>query len=418
MSDSGPAIELERVHKRYRVYQERYRSLKEIVVHRRFGEWEDRWALTDVSLAINHGETFGLVGPNGAGKSTALKLMAKILEPDEGSVRVNGRISGLLELAAGFQPEYTGRENVYLNASLLGLKRRAIDERFDRIVDFAELADHIDAPVRTYSSGMLMRLGFSVAIHVEPDIMVVDEILAVGDEAFQLKCYEWLERFQSQGGTVVLVSHNLGQVRNVCTRAAWIMEGSAQFIGPADECVDRYLQHVREGGVSEGRLKVVAGDAGAKRAAVELGQVILKGADGNPVTEIRSGEPLTVDITFRVNRRVERPTFGVAIHRSDDVYVYGTNTEVDQFAVGPIARDGMIRIRYPHADLMSGVYRVTVAISDAADRSGHPIDSHWKRHQFRVTSGSGEEGVVRMEHEWELPRMRSDAKDAAERTPG
>jgi ABC-type polysaccharide/polyol phosphate transport system ATPase subunit len=418
MTKNEAAIELDHVRKRYRVYQERYRSLKEIVVHRRFGEWEDRWALTDVSLKINQGETFGLVGPNGAGKSTALKLMAKILEPDDGAVRVNGRISGLLELAAGFQPEYTGRENVYLNASLLGLKRRDIDHRFDRIVDFAELADHIDAPVRTYSSGMLMRLGFSVAIHVEPEIMVVDEILAVGDEAFQLKCYEWLERFQSEGGTVVLVSHNLGQVRHVCSRAAWIMDGAARFVGPVDECVDRYLQHVRDGEASEGRLIVVPGDPAAKRAAVELGQVILKGADGNPVTEIRSGDPLTIDIGYRVNRRVERPTFGVAIHRSDDVYVYGTNTEVDNVEVGPLTTAGTIRIRYPHTDLMNGVYRVTVAISDAADRSGHPIDSHWKRHQFRVVSASGEEGVARLEHEWEAPRVRAHTKGAAEEAPG
>src|SRR6202165_2332247 len=274
------------VHKRYRVYHERYRSLKEIAMKRRFGEWEDRWALSGVNLEIVHGETFGLIGPNGAGKSTALKLMARILGPDRGQVRVLGRLSGLLELSAGFQPEYTGRENVYLNASLLGLSRRDIDARFDRIVEFAELEQYIDAPVRTYSSGMLMRLGFSVAINVEPEIMVVDEILAVGDEAFQLKCYDWLERFQAQGGTGVFVSHNTGQVRPVCSRVAWIMDGRVQYVGSADEAVDRYLAHVRDGGAPDTHLKVVPGTDQSKRPAVELAHVILRDGKGNPANDL------------------------------------------------------------------------------------------------------------------------------------
>jgi ABC-type polysaccharide/polyol phosphate transport system ATPase subunit len=415
---STAALELLDVHKRYRVYQERYRSLKEIVMHRRFGEWEDRWALSGVSLEVGHGETFGLIGPNGAGKSTALKLVAKILEPDRGEVRVRGRVSGLLELAAGFQPEYTGRENIYLNASLLGLSRRDIDARFDQIVDFAELQDHMDAPVRTYSSGMLMRLGFSVAINVEPQIMVVDEILAVGDEAFQVKCYAWLERFQAQGGTIVLVSHNLGQVRTVCSRVAWIMNGRVQFIGSPDDAADRYLAYVRQGVTPDARLAVVPGSGDAKRQAVELTQVLLRDRNGHPAVEIESGDPLTIDIAYHVNRRVETPVFGVALHRSDDVYVYGTNTWADKVSLEPLVRDGQIRLSYAKTELMSGIYRVTVAISDSHKSGTPPIDAHWQRHSFRVVSSRQDEGIVRLDHRWEVPKAQTDQDDAADSVRG
>jgi ABC-type polysaccharide/polyol phosphate transport system ATPase subunit len=406
------AIDLIGVHKRYRIYHERYRSLKEIVMHRRFGDWEDRWALTDVSLQIDHGETFGLIGPNGAGKSTALKLMAKIFDPDRGQIRIRGRLSGLLELAAGFQPEYTGRENIYLNASLLGLSKRDIDARFDSIVGFSELEKYIDSPVRTYSSGMYMRLGFAVAINVEPEIMVVDEILAVGDEAFQVKCYEWLEQFQRQGGTVVFVSHNLGQVRSVCSRVAWIMDGRVQYLGGADDAVDRYLAHVRDGSPSDAHLTVVAGRDDAKRPAVELANVILRDRHGNPATDIESGDPLSLEIAYRVNRRVETPSFVIGLHRSDDVYVYGTSTLADGFQLGPLERDGRIRFTFSGLELIKGVYRISVAIYGQKGRGERAIDSHLQRHSFRVVSDKEDEGVTRLDHAWEIPEEPRDARAA------
>jgi ABC-type polysaccharide/polyol phosphate transport system ATPase subunit len=408
------AIEFVNVHKRYRVYHERYRSLKEVVTHFRFGEWEDRWALSGVDLEIPNGQTFGLIGPNGAGKSTALKLMARILGPDRGQVRVRGRLSGLLELAAGFQNEYTGRENIYLNASLLGLSRRDIKARFDRIVEFAELQDHIDAPLRTYSSGMFMRLGFSVAINVEPEIMVVDEILAVGDEAFQLKCYDWLEHFQGQGGTVVLVSHNLGQVRSVCSHVAWIMDGRIAHQGSADEAVDRYLEYVHEGATPDSSLTVVQGSDLSKRRAVELGQVVLLDGNGNPTTDFQSGDPLTIEIAYRVNRRVDTPVFGVAVHRSDDLYVYGTNTATDDFTIGPIDRDGRIRLRYTNLELMKGIYRLTVAVFGSPKQGEQPIDIHWQRHNFRVASAKDDQGVARLDHSWEMPDEQGDRRRVAD----
>jgi ABC-2 type transport system ATP-binding protein len=406
------AVELVGVHKRYRIYMERYRSLKEIVVHRRFGEWEDRWALSDVSLQIEHGHTFGLIGPNGAGKSTALKLMARIFDPDRGQIKIRGRLSGLLELAAGFQPEYTGRENIYLNASLLGLSKRDIDARFERIVEFSELEKYIDAPVRTYSSGMYMRLGFAVAINVEPEIMVVDEILAVGDEAFQVKCYEWLDRFQTQGGTVVLVSHNLQQIRSVCSRVAWISDGRIQYEGNPDEAVDRYLAQVRDGAVSDSHLTVIPGERDSRRPAVELTQVILRDRQGNPASDLEFADPLTIDIAYRVNRRVETPVFVIGVHRSDDVYVYGTSTLADGFALDPLTRDGRIQLTFRKMKLLKGVYRVSVGIFKDRGQGERAIDSHIQRHTFRVVTEHDDQGLTRLDHEWVIPAGQTDARAA------
>lgn len=237
-------LRLNDVYKRYRVYRQRYLTLKEVVLHRRFGEWEDRWALKGVSFEVAPGSVLGVIGPNGAGKSTALKLMARILTPDRGQVEVKGRLSALLELGSGFQTEYTGRENIYLNGSLLGLSLREIRQRFDDIVAFAELQDHIDAPLRTYSSGMAVRLGYAIAMHSEPDVMLLDEVLAVGDEAFQHKCLDHIGKFRQRGGTIVLVSHALPTVRSTATTVAWLQDGRLRAIGEPSEVIDAYLKGV------------------------------------------------------------------------------------------------------------------------------------------------------------------------------
>ena len=395
------AIELADVWKRYRVYRERYRSLKEIVVHRRFGDWEDRWVLQDICLAVKRGTTMGLVGSNGAGKSTTLKLMSRILSPDRGRVDVRGRVSGLIELGAGFQLEYTGRENIYLNASLLGLTRAEIRRRFDQIVEFSELAEHIDAPLRTYSTGMYMRLGFSVAINVEPEILLVDEILAVGDEAFQRKCYDWLEAFQRGGGTLVLVSHNLGAIRQMCDRAAWIEGGRIQVESDAGIVVDAYLDAVRERSL-ETTEQAARELAGQDRPAVELVDVRLLASDGSPVEVIRSGDSLTVEIRFRTNRALPTPVFGVALYRNDGTYVYGSNTHVDGYDLPELDRDGMLSLRYESLELLNGTYLLTVAIFGSTLEHAGPMDFREKAYRFRVVSKSLEQGLIRLPHEWRL----------------
>ena len=404
MTHAAPAIVLEDVHKRYRIYKERYRSLKEIVIHRRLGEWEDRWALHGVSLTVPRGTTLGLIGPNGAGKSTALKVMAKILTPDRGRLRTHGRLSALIELGAGFQLEYTGRENIYLNASLLGLTRQEVNRKFDDIVAFSELGDHIDAPLRTYSSGMYMRLGFSVAIHVDPEILLVDEILAVGDESFQRKCLDWLEAFQRRGGTIVMVSHALGTMQEMCTQVAWIEHGDVVRLGKPSDVIGAYLDEVREQRLDSELQRRSRDDV---HPDIELGDVQLLDADGRPATGIRRGEGLQVRIPYRCHRRVDRPMIGVALHRNDGAYVYGTNTEEDGIRLPAIDRDGVITMRYRSLPVLGGSYVVTVAVF----RPGEPpvpIDYHEQRYGFSVEPRSDEQGVLALDHEWDLhPRVEA-----------
>jgi ABC-2 type transport system ATP-binding protein len=236
------AIVLDSVSVRYRVPQERFGTFKEYIIRRIQGKVKHRdfWALNDVNLKVRRGEVFGVVGRNGAGKSTMLKVVSRVLRPTKGRVRVMGHVAPLLELGAAFHHELTGRENVFLNAALLGHTQKEVDERFGQIVEFADIGGFIDAPLRTYSTGMVARLGFAVATAWEPDILVLDEVLAVGDEAFQAKCHERIRAFRENGATVLLVSHNTKVVREICQRAAWIHEGKVQVVGDPEEVVQQY----------------------------------------------------------------------------------------------------------------------------------------------------------------------------------
>jgi ABC-type polysaccharide/polyol phosphate transport system ATPase subunit len=235
---------LEHVGVRYRAPDERIPSIKEYLIRWVKGKIKHRdfWALHDVNLTILRGETFGLIGHNGAGKSTMLKLIARVLRPTQGRVRVLGNVAPLLEFGAGFHPELTGRENVYLNGALLGFSRKQMDEKFKRIVDFAELWDFIDAPLRTYSSGMWARLGFSVATDIKPDILIVDEVLSVGDEAFQHKSYARMQEFRDQGATILLVSHSMDLILQMCQRAAWLDHGELKAVGKPEDVIYAYRQ--------------------------------------------------------------------------------------------------------------------------------------------------------------------------------
>src|SRR3954465_14677836 len=216
-----------------------------MLVNRKRATYEEFWALDDVSFEIPAGTTFGLIGENGSGKSTLLKCMAKILRPDVGTITTVGKISALLELGAGFHPELSGRDNVYLNGSILGLSTAQIDARFDEIVDFAGLGQFIDTPVKNYSSGMYVRLGFSVAINVDPDVLLVDEVLAVGDEQFQRKCNEKFAELRSQNKTIVVVSHGLGLMRTICDELAWLEHGRVRQVGPSGDVIDKYVAEVQ-----------------------------------------------------------------------------------------------------------------------------------------------------------------------------
>src|SRR3954453_23887705 len=242
---ADPAVIVESVSKRFRLYHERNQSVKAAVMRGRRARAEEFWALDDVSFEVPPASTFGLIGENGSGKSTMLKCIAKILRPDKGSLAVNGKVSALLELGAGFHPELSGRENVYLNGAILGLRQKELARRFDDIVDFAGIGQFIDQPVKNYSSGMYVRLGFSVAINVDPDVLLVDEVLAVGDEAFQRKCNEKFADLKSAGKTIVLVSHSMGAVHNLCDEVAWFEHGRIKKLDAARKVVDEYTGNVQ-----------------------------------------------------------------------------------------------------------------------------------------------------------------------------
>lgn len=236
-----PAVSVSHLSKGFRLYHERNQTLKSAIMRRRRSVHEDFWALKDVSLEIPQGSTFGLIGSNGSGKSTLLKCLAKIYWPDEGSISYNGRMAALLEVGSGFHHELSGRENIYLNGSILGMSKKEIDRKYDEIVDFSGVEQFIDQPVKNYSSGMYVRLGFSVAISVEPDVLVVDEVLAVGDAEFQKKCLQKFVDFHKAGRTVVMVSHSMASINTMCDRAAWLEKGELMTVGKADETVAAYL---------------------------------------------------------------------------------------------------------------------------------------------------------------------------------
>jgi len=397
-------VVFDQVDKRYRVYTARYRSLKEVVFHRRFGEWEDHWALRGVSFEVEPGEVFGIIGPNGAGKSTSLKLIARILEADAGRVMVRRKVAGLLELGAGFVPEYTGRENIFLNASILGLSRRQIESRFDSIVDFAELGDAIDASLATYSSGMYMRLGFATAIHVDAEVLLVDEILAVGDEAFQRKCFDWLSGFQARGGTIVLVSHDLATVRDFCSRVAWIHEGQVQEIGNPSTVVGLYLDRVKatepHGEEAREHSRLLASER-----AVELSEVRLLGPSGRPTASVGMGESLAVEIDYKVSQPLATPVFSVALYGPNGACVYATTSAIDGVEFGPLEEDGGVRLEYSDMQLLPGVYRVAVSLL-SRPRGDAVVDSRPAAASFEVTAQTKEAGLVRLRHSWRTKKER------------
>lgn len=237
---SSVAVEVNNLSKKFRLYHERNQSLKSAIMRGRTSVHEDFWALKNVSFEVPKGSTFGLVGGNGSGKSTLLKCLAQIYYPNEGSITHNGKMASLLEVGSGFHPELTGRENIYLNGSILGMTKKTIDSKFDSIVDFSGVQEFIDQPVKNYSSGMYVRLGFSVAIHVEPEILIVDEVLAVGDAEFQSKCLHKFHEFKEEGRTVILVTHSMQLVKDLCDQAAWLQNGVLQMIGNGKETVETY----------------------------------------------------------------------------------------------------------------------------------------------------------------------------------
>jgi ABC-type polysaccharide/polyol phosphate transport system ATPase subunit len=387
-------------------------------------------ALENVTFNVREGSTFAVIGRNGSGKSTLLKIIAGISKPTSGAVKVNGRISALIELGAGFHPEITGRENVFINGIMLGLTKREIEEKYDDIVAFAELEEFIEAPVKTYSSGMYMRLGFAVAIHVNPDVLLIDEVLAVGDEAFVHKCLDKISEFRRRGKTILLVTHSLGLVEKMADEALWIDRSKLQMRGDPKKVVDAYLAQVThyegaalsdaersaieefqhrgpetgsEAHESESEIEPVSafererGRWGSRE--VEIRDVSLVGAGGESKHVFTTGEPLTIRLGISATGTITDFVFGIAIFNADGFCCYGTNTHLEELTPVKLSGDGEVRFVVPELQLVEGTYFLDVA---AHQRDGYPFDYHRALHQFRVQSRVKDVGVYRPRHDWEF----------------
>jgi len=398
------AIRFDQVSKEFTLRLERPRSFQELFLKAiRFqrSRPEKYWALRDVSFDVGRGDMVGIVGDNGAGKSTLLKLVSRIIEPTNGYIKVSGRVSALLELGAGFHPDLTGRENIYLNGSILGFNKEKMGQIFGDILDFSELGRFIDMPVKHYSSGMYMRLGFSIAIHVEPEILLVDEVLAVGDQAFQLRCLDKISEMKRQGVTIILVTHSLKQVREMCDRAIWLDGGKVEASGPVEHVLEQYLTRVftedQEGILADesarqqttteirtdGGAPAVAGAAwrwGSREA--EITDVRVLDAGGHEQRAFRTGERFVVRMHFDAHQRVEKPQFGIALYHTKGFHISGPNTVFAGLDIEAIEGQGYIDYVIESLPLLPDTYLLSVSLYD--HEGSHAYDHHHQAYTFRV----------------------------------
>ncbi|RJQ33019.1 MAG: ABC transporter ATP-binding protein [Actinobacteria bacterium] len=405
-SEKGLAAQVKDVSKSFRLYRDRSRSFKEAALRRqKKRSFEEFWALKNVSFDVNEGESFGIIGENGSGKSTLLKILTKVYTPTSGSIQTMGKISGLLELGAGFHPELTGRENVYLNGSILGMKRKQIDMMFDEIVEFAELEKFIDTPVKHYSSGMFIRLGFAVAINVDPDILVIDEVLAVGDEHFQHRCNQKILEFKKSNKTIIIVSHALEEMRNLCDRILWLDNGKPQELGKAAKVVDAYLDSInkQEEESAEHKAEKIGKYGrrwGSKEA--EITGVEFFDQDGKKKSRFKTTDSLRARIYYKCHQEIDKPVFGVAIHRQDGAHITGPNTKVADIKIDKIKGEGYVDYTVKSLPLLKGGYLFSAAIYDHSCL--HPYDHHDEMYFFEIESGVIKEGfgIVHIPASWSI----------------
>lgn len=363
---------------------------------------EKRMVLNDISFSLKRGEAIGLIGHNGCGKSTTLKLLSKIMYPDSGSIRMYGRVSSLIELGAGFHPDMSGRENIYINASIFGLNRKEIDARLDDIIAFSELEEFIDNPVRTYSSGMYMRLAFSVAINVDADILLIDEILAVGDVNFQTKCFERLREIKAQGTAIIIVSHSLGQVEQICDRTIWIHEGQIKMQGIPRDVHLEYLKYMgKERTDALQNDGIGAGQKGSRwgNGDAVIENVAMLDANGNKLFAFKTGEDIKIQFDYVVKNAVKDAVFGIGIFRRDGLQYYGTNTRIDKMDRFDLEKNGILQVQLSMVNLLPGEYVLDVTIESGM---GIPVDYYRDAYRFKMYSEIEDVGVTRIAHKWSL----------------
>lgn len=422
--ESYNAIEVKDVTKKFKIYHDKGKMLKERAISWKRNQYEERWVLNGISFQVKKGEAIGLIGHNGCGKSTTLKLLTRIMYPTSGTIEMRGRVSSLLELGAGFHPDLSGRENIYINASIFGLTKKEIDKRLQNIIEFSELEDFIDNPVRTYSSGMYMRLAFSVAINVDAEILLIDEILAVGDVNFQAKCFNKLMEIKKKGTTIVLVSHSTDQIEQVCERSIWIHEGVIRADGTPREVHRQYLSFMGEHRDSSMKLKKqqeeVVEDVNITECEpvqeeqanvqdneqtshhrgtgeIRIEKVTALNAKKEVKKVFQTGESITFRIKYKVNERVEKALIGLSIFRQDGVRVYGSNTQADGLEYFDLSEDGIMDVYFENLMLLQDKYYLDVCIARSYEDMVDYLDTTCEFETYNIVN---EMGMIRLQHQW------------------
>lgn len=407
------AIEIKNVSKKFRIYHDKSVTLKERLLFFSRTKYEEHQVLDNISLNVEKGTTVGLIGQNGSGKSTLLKLLTGIIYPDSGNIKIVGRVSSLLELGAGFHPDFSGRENIYNNASIFGLTKSEIDRRYDQIVEFSELHEFIDNPVRTYSSGMYMRLAFSVAINVDADILLIDEILAVGDANFQKKCMDKMKELKNEGKTIVIVTHDTGSVEKICDKAAWLNNGQIELFGQPRKVIDQYLQYMGEKDEKklykkdETTIPEVAAQNDKQVSKAESNRWGNRQIEITGVTMLNKNDQerhlfsyedfVTIEIAYQVFKKTNNIVFGIGIFTKERIQCYGTNTYIDRTQIGELKENGVVKFVIPNIELVEGSYCLDVA---AHSEEGFPYDYQTERYFFNIQTGKQDVGIYRPKHEW------------------
>ena len=437
-------IEVKDVTKSFKIYTDKGKMLKERILFRNRNRFEMRNVLKGISFEVKRGESIGLIGSNGCGKSTTLKLLSKIIYPNSGSIQIAGRVSSLIELGAGFHPDMSGRENIFINAAIFGLSRKETEKRLNSIIEFSELEEFIDNPVRTYSSGMYMRLAFSVAISVDADILLIDEILAVGDTNFQAKCFNKLREIKASGVTIIMVSHDSNMIERFCDRAIWLNEGKIVEQGKTTQVVDAYMSHMGEVRLEElqkeeRRQQEAAEseketdedvttaeeetlqetnqtekadtdvkdetesiDFSANRFGlkyIQITKAAIINEKGNETTVLKNGEDITIHIFYKINKKLEEYIFGIGFYDLEGKCLMGNNTSIDRVPVKLTTDEGCVKCHVKKLPLLEGRYGLNVAVVDGA---GTPMDFYRQYCEFTVLSSDKSTGIFSVEREWEI----------------
>ena len=382
------AIEVNNVSKKFKIYFDKGYSLRDKLLFWKRNRYEELKVLQNVSFSIKKGEAVGLIGHNGCGKSTTLKMLTRIMYPDSGKITMNGRVSSLLELGAGFHPDMSGLENIYINASIFGLSKKEINKRLKDIIEFAEIGDFLNNPVRTYSSGMYARLAFAVAINVDADILLIDEVLAVGDAKFRDKCLKKLKEIKEQGTTIVLVSHSLGQIESFCNRTIWLHNGQICKDGTPKEVHKEYLDFMNGKPITSPTITY----------PIKFTKSKFLDKNNNEITSLTTGSSLKLDISYEVDSQIvgKDPVFTIRIFNKDNVYCYGTNTIMDKTETKPLEKEGKISIVLSNLWLISGKYRFDFVIKNNNMQDISPV----LKRNIEITSKNSRPGIIPAYVDW------------------